>query len=755
MIGSWPNSIRLVAAGSLLLAGIGIASEQLPVPKATNHWAFQKLSRPTPPATANSSWTRNPIDAFVLAQLEQKSLTPSATANRATLLRRAYLDLIGLPPGAGEIDRFANDKSADAFERAVERLLDSPQHGERWARHWLDLARYAESEGFKEDGLRPNIWRYRDYVIRSLNSDKPYDRFIQEQIAGDELWPDSFDARIATGFNRHYPDEHNARNLRQRRQEILNDITDTVGSVFVGMTYACARCHDHKFDPISQADYYRLQAFFANVAAADNVPLLPKDELTRYKARLAHWEEQTASIRGEMAAIEAPKRKEIVDELVEKYPAEIQDALRKAPSERTSFDWLMYYKAKQYLDPNSYQYVASTTAVLAKLKGEPRERWRELQAELKSFAHLHPGPLPLASGITDVSADAPPTHLLNRGVYDKPREAVEPAFLELVNLRAPIRPPSATESTGRRTALAKILTDPNNPLPARVMVNRIWQYHFGRGLAATSSDFGLKGEPPTHPALLDWLASEFIRSGWSIKHMHRLIMTSATYRQSSDLRDTAAAIDPDDKLYWRYPRHRLEGEVIRDAGLSVAGLLNAKMQGPSVWPELPPGLAARGGWKTTQDELERNRRSIYVVVKRNARYPMFETFDMPDTHEPCARRNVTTSPVQALTMLNSELTLDWAQHFAARVLQTAGQQTDKQVETAFRIAFSRLPDTEERGLASEFFLKHRKLLNDRLENGEKLPLPRDLPSGIDKVQAAALVDFCHMLINANEFVYLN
>src|SRR5688572_20002979 len=335
MIGSWPNSIRLVAAGSLLLAGIGIASEQLPVPKAANHWAFQKLSRPTPPATANSSWTRNPIDAFVLAQLEQKSLTPSATANRATLLRRAYLDLIGLPPNAEEIDRFANDRSPDAFERAVERLLDSPQHGERWARHWLDLARYAESEGFKEDGLRPNIWRYRDYVIRSLNGDKPYDRFIQEQIAGDELWPDSFDARIATAFNRHYPDEHNARNLRQRRQEILNDITDTVGSVFLGLTVGCARCHDHKTDPFSQADYYKLQAFFANTAAVDNRNLLPLPEQELYHKKLSEWEEKTREIRNEMESLEAPLRQEIIKDYTDKYPEEIQVALNKSASERT------------------------------------------------------------------------------------------------------------------------------------------------------------------------------------------------------------------------------------------------------------------------------------------------------------------------------------------------------------------------------------------------------------------------------------
>jgi hypothetical protein len=757
MTGPLAIAVCVSATGLLLMAGNSVASQTAePLPKASDHWAFQKVARPTPPSTANSRWQRNPIDAFILSELEKKSLTPSPEAAKASLLRRAYLDLIGLPPSPEEMDAFIADSSPVAFERMVERLIDSPKHGERWARHWLDLARYAESEGFKEDGLRPNIWRYRDYVIRSLNADKPYDRFVQEQVAGDELWPENPDALIATGFNRHYPDEHNARNLRQRRQEILNDITDTTASVFIGMTVACARCHDHKFDPIPQADYYRLQAFFANVAAADSMPLVPSEELSRYKERLAEWERQTSAIRAEMAAIEAPKRKEIEDELIEKYPAEVQDALRKSPGERTSFDWLMYYKARQYLDPSSHQYVAPSTAVVGKLKGEKRERWHELRAQLDTFKHLHPDQLPVGSGIHDVSDEAPPTHLLNRGVYDKPREEVEPGFLQVVNIRpAEIQPPASGKSTGRRTALARILTDPKNPFAARVMANRIWQYHFGRGLVGTPSDFGLKGERPTHLALLDWLASEFARTGWSIKHMHRLIVTSATYRQSSDWREAATGSDADNKLYWRYPRHRLEGEVIRDCGLSVAELMDEKMYGPSVWPELPPGMASRGGWRTTQDESERNRRSVYVVVKRNTRYPMFETFDMPDTHEPCARRNITTSPVQALTMLNSELTLSWAEHFAGRVLKSAGVNAEKQVDGAFHIAFGRSPDAEEKRLASNFLSEHSRILQSRLDAGEKLPLPPELPPGCEKVQAAALVDFCHMLINANEFVYLN
>ena len=745
-----------------------IAKDQFDA-EARAHWAFQKVVRLQPPKVANARWVRNPLDAFILAELETKALSPAPEADKATLLRRASLDLIGLPPTPHELKAFLADKSPQAFEKVVDRLLVSPHYGERWARHWLDLARYAESEGFKEDETRPNIWRYRDYVIEAFNSDKPYDRFIREQLAGDELWPESPDARIATAFNRHYPDEHNARDLRQRRQEILNDITDTVGSVFTGMTLACARCHDHKFDPILQSDYYRLQAFFANVAAADEIPLVSSNELQHYHYRLANWEEKTRSVREQMEALEAPKRKEIEDELIKKYPEEVQAALNKKPEERSPFECLMYAKARQYLDPQSHQYVAPTTAVVAKLKPAEKEKWRELKAELDKFKDLLPAPLPMASAIADVSREAPKTFLLSRGIYDHPREEVEPGFLQVLNSGpARIVAPATLNSTGRRTALANILTDPNNPLTARVMVNRIWHYHFGRGIVGTPSDFGLQGDRPTHPALLDWLASEFLKpavaatlesaSGlqpWSIKHIHRLIVTSSAYRQSSRFNPEAARVDPEDKLLWRFPRRRLEGETIRDACLAVSGLLNPRMGGPSVFPELPPGMAARGGWKTTADESERQRRSIYVFVKRNTRYPMFESFDMPDTHESCPRRNVTTSPGQALTLLNSELTLNWARALASRVIATAGASPGREIETAFQLAFCRPPDATEKKLAREFFKTHSSLIAERAGAGEDIALPAKLPPKFDPVRAATLVDLCHMLMNANEFVFIN
>src|SRR5262245_43297640 len=323
-------------------------------------WSLQPVKRVEPPSVRHREWVRTPIDAFIASALEAKQLSPARRADPITLLRRAYLDLIGLPPTPADVDAFVADPSPQAFSKVVDNLLASPQYGERWARHWLDLARYAESEGFKADETRPNAWRYRDYVIDALNADKPYDRFVREQIAGDELWPADPAARLATAFNRHYPDESNARNLIQRRQEILNDVTDTVGAVFLGMTYGCARCHDHKFDPILQTDYYRLQAFFATMRAADDIVLAPAHDVDRYRAKQAVWEERTRDVRERLAALEAAKRKEIVDDLVEKYPEEIQSALAKDPSARTPLDWQMYYKAQAYLDPSAHAYVASS-----------------------------------------------------------------------------------------------------------------------------------------------------------------------------------------------------------------------------------------------------------------------------------------------------------------------------------------------------------------------------------------------------------
>jgi hypothetical protein len=732
---------------SLLLAADASTKKDPFTARQRAFWSFQKVKRTDPRAVQDAAWARNPIDTFILAKLESKGLRPNPAADRITLLRRVSFDLIGLPPTPEETQVFLADTSPDAYEKAVDRLLDSPQYGERWARHWLDLARYAESEGFKSDETRPNAWRYRDYVIQAFNSDKPYDRFVQEQIAGDELFPHDPQAHIATAFNRHYPDESNARNLMQRRQEILNDVTDTAGSVFMGLTYGCARCHNHKFDPILQADYYRLQAFFANTAADDAVPVWSEDRVAAHRKKLAEWEAQTDGIRKEIAALLESPRQALIKELFDKYPPEIQAAIVKPASERNPFEWQMYYKAKPYLEFDD-------ETASKKLRAGDRKKYELLRAELARFDGINPGELPVGIGMKDLGRVAPATHVLAVGVYDAKQEEVEPGFLTILDPNPPrIVAPHGIESTGRRAALARWLTDPDNPLPARVMVNRIWHYHFGRGLVGTPSDFGIMGERPSHPELLDWLASEFVRGGWGMKRMHRLIVTSNTYRQVSTFQAAAAKADPSNRLLWAFPRQRLEGEVIRDASLRVAGLLNMKMGGPSVFPELPDGMPPpRGGWKLSTAE-ERNRRSIYIFVRRNARYPMLETFDMPDTHESCARRMVTTTAPQALTMLNNKVSLDWARAFAAEVLSVG--EPARQIERAYLLAYARAPDSFEKDTVASFLHKQRSLIAGRAARGEKLALPEAVPAGIEPAYAAAMVDFCHMLLNSNEFVYRN
>jgi hypothetical protein len=711
------------------------------------YWAFQPVVKPSVPAVKNKAWVKNPIDAFILARLEEKNIPPAPAADKITLIRRATFDLLGLPPRPEEVEAFLADKSPQAFAKVVDRLLASPHYGERWARHWLDLARYAESEGFKSDETRPNVWRYRDYVIEAFNKDKPYDRFVQEQIAGDELWPDDPEALVATGFNRHFPDESNARNLRQRRQEILNDITDTVGAVYLGMTYACARCHDHKFDPIRQKDYYRLQAFFAASRAQDDILLAPPEERRKYEQQLSAWESQTKEIRDRMRALMEPQMKKLYEDAFNKFPEEIQEAVNTPPEKRTAFQWQMYYKAKPQL-------TFDVDDVAKKLKGADAARWQEMKAELARFAPLHPGDMPVGSGITDIGAEAPKTFTLAVGMYDSPKEEVEPGFLSILHPGpAKITPVPKPNSSGRRAALARWLTDPANPLPSRVMANRIWHYHFGRGLVGTPSDFGVMGESPVNPALLDWLACTFIENGWSMKSMHRLIMLSNTYQQSSS--NPAAASDTSNRLFARYPRHRLEGEAIRDAILAVSGELNPRMGGPSVFPELPPGVNPRGGWKTTEDPAERNRRSIYVFVRRNLRYPMFQAFDMPDTHESCARRYISTTAPQALVLLNSKQVLESAEAFAGEVLQKAGADPKAQIDLAYRLAYSRAPDASERDTALTFLSTQQAIIQERAARHEPLALPSNVPDGADQAEAAALVDFCHMLFNSNEFVYVN
>ena len=741
-----------VLLGSLLIlphAHGASPSEDPFTPEQRSYWSFQRVVRPALPAVGQERWIRNAIDAFVLARLEAEGIPVSPPADRITLLRRASFDLIGLPPPPEDVTAFLNDHSPRAFQKVIDRLLASPQYGERWGRHWLDVARYAESEGFKLDLTRPNAWRYRDYVVEAFNRDKPYDEFIREQIAGDELRPRDAEARNATAFNRHFPDETQI-SILLRRQEILNDITDTVGAAFLGLTVGCARCHDHKYDPILQADYYRLQAFFSNIRTDDEIPLWTDERIRAHRRKQAAWNEATRLIREEIEAILAPVRSKNFENQVTKFPENVQTAFLKPDSERTTLERWLWHKEQWRLNPDEER--------LAKmLKGENKGRYEVLKAELKKHDDLYVPDPPVGTGIREMGNDPPPTHVLKGGVMGAELEEVQPGFLAVLEPEpVPIAPPPGHKSSGRRTALAHWLASPKNPLTARVMVNRIWAYHFGRGIVGTPGDFGATGDPPSHPQLLDWLAVEFVRSGWSVKHIHRLIMESNTYQQASLYRESANHADPFNDLRWRFAPRRLEAEVIRDTSLAVAGLLNRETGGPSVFPDLPDNAPVpAGGWEGSQDGADQNRRSIYVFVRRNSQYPMLEVFDMPDTLSSCARRITSTTAPQALTLLNSKLRLAWAQAFAGRVIDLAGDSVNAQIDAAYRLAYSRPIDAKGKDLALSFLQRHREIVAERASSDEKLALPRPMPEGYSPVDGAALVDFCHMLMTSSEFIYLN
>ena len=507
-------------------------------------------------------------------------------------------------------------------------MLGSPHHGERWARHWLDVARYAESEGFKLDLTRPNARRYRDYVIGAFNRDKPYDEFIREQIAGDEFRPDDPEARIATAFNRHYPDEAQI-SILLRRQEILNDITDTVGAAFLGLTVGCARCHDHKYDPILQADYYRLQAFFANIRSDDEIALWSGDRIREHGQKQAAWKEATGSIRDEIESILAPARRTNFEAQVKKFPKDVQTAFLKPDSERTTLERWLWHKEQWCLNPDEHR-------LANMLKGENTERYEELKAALEEYEDLYVPDPPVGTGIREMGNDPPRTRVLKGGVVGAELEEVPPGFPSILEPGpALIEPPPGNKSSGRRTALAYWLASRENPLTARVMVNRIWAHHFGRGIVGTPGDFGTMGDRRSHPQLLDWLAAEFVRSGWSVKHIHLLIMESNTYQQASTFRAAADSADPLNALRWRFAPRRLEAEVIRDTSLAVAGLLNREVGGPGVFPDLPQNAPVpAGGWEVSEDRSDHHRRSIYIFVRRNSQYPMLRVFDMGLIYNP-------------------------------------------------------------------------------------------------------------------------
>jgi hypothetical protein len=690
-------------------------------------WSFRPVQSVATPDAKGDSWPRNPIDAFVLSKLREQGLAPSKEADRSTLIRRATFDLHGLPPTPAEVDAFVADASPNAYEKLIDRLLASPRYGERWARHWLDVARYAESDGFKQDSYRPGAWHYRDYVIRSFNDDKPYDRFVAEQLAGDEIAPDDPNVVVATGFLRHGTYEYNQRDVPKQWSDILNEITDVTGDALLGLSVGCARCHNHKFDPITQADYYRLQAFFT--------PLLPRDELLATPADRAafnsanvEWERKTAVARAELAAFEAPYVRKASETALAKFPPSMQAILAAPTTSRTPIEqqWAALAQRQVY-DPDE-----NPVKVDGKDKAA-KERHEALKKQLAAFDGDRPKPLARGMIVTDVGPIAPPTCIPDK--VDAPLEPGAPTVLEDGALKVPSIQATAT-TTGRRTALAKWITDPSNPLTARVMVNRVWQAHFGRGLVATSSDFGTLGERPSHPELLDWLAAEFVRPsqggpavsersesmGWRLKPLHRLIMTSAAYRQASvgaTKAEVAIAKDPDNRLLWRMAPRRLDAEQVRDAVLAVTGELENESCGPPAEASSP-------------------RRSVYLKVVRNKPERLLEAFDAPESFCSVASRNSTTTVTQSLLMMNNAWPLKRATAFADRVRrETKASDSNAQIEAAYRLAFARGPSTDERERALKFI--------DLAE--------ADAPAGAGL--DVGLVDLCHVLLSSNEFLYVD
>jgi hypothetical protein len=664
--------IIIVAASAALL----FAADEAVAPLGSytamerRQWEFQPRKDSAPPQfpdAAGKAWVKTPVDAFILAGLRKAGLKPAPPADRATLIRRVTFDLTGLPPTPEEIDAFVADKSPHAWENLVDRLLASPHYGEQWGRHWLDVVRFAESDGYEYDMHRPDAWRYRDYVVQSFNEDKPYDAFVTEQLAGDEMDSSNKTYLAASGFNRLGPLRKNAGNqdVASSHNEVLTEMTNIVGAAFLGVTVGCARCHDHKFDPFRQSDYYRLQAHFAQLQPADIV-LATAEEQAAWKAKAAPVEQQ--------------KR-------------QLQAQLRRAPD-------------------------------AAKAK---------LEADLDALDDQMPAPLESIYSVVDDPQKAAPVKVLFHGDYLNPVATVGVRTLGI--LLPDGAPEAAIQEDKPRLKLARWIADPANPLPARVMVNRVWQYHFGRGIVATPNDFGLMGSRPSNRELLDWLASRFIESGWKLKPLHRMILLSSAYRQSSisDIEKEGAEKDSEDSLLWKFNHRRLEAEEIRDAMLAVSARLNLKAGGPSfmvpIDPELVLSLKRPQYWVPTRDKSEYDRRTLYMIYKRNLRLPFEEVFDAPDTLLSCARREQSTHAPQALELLNGQTSNELAAAFAQRLLK--GRATPAaRVDYAWRLAAGRAPTTSEKSLALKFLA--------------------DAPDDPVRVKEFALAMF-----NLNAFLYVN
>ncbi len=678
----WPASPDLAGAG-------GEVDEHGFTKEQRAFWTFQPLTNPTPPAvtgTGKSSspaakWARGDIDRFIAAKHAELKLAPAPEAGREEIARRLHFNLHGLPPTAEQLQSFVADKRPDAYERLVEALLASPRYGERWAQHWLDLVRFADSDGYRADFLRPAAWHYRDWVVRSFNTDKPYDRFVREQLAGDELAPDDPEVLAGTSYLRAAIYEYNQRDIRGQATLITDDLTANAGEVFLGLSFQCARCHDHKFDPILQKDYFALRAFFEGVLWRSDLKLATPAEKTAHAAKQAAWETAAKPLRDEIEALIAPERDRLVKRAYEKFTDDLQAILDKPFASRTPHERVLAVLCERQLDYEIERYEPQKSLKTP----EAKKRYAELQAELKKFDAVKPAPLPDAFVATDAARTAPPT--LMKGRRGGERE-VAPGFLTLIAPEAPQIAP-LENSTGRRTALAAWITRPDNPLATRTIVNRVWQYHFGRGLAPTPNDLGKLGGLPTHPELLDWLARRFVASGWSFKKLHRDILLSATYRQTArvPVAGTAALVDPENKYLWRFSPRRLDAEQVRDAMLAASGELDLAAGGPALDAQLS------------------TRRTLYTLKRRNSPNELLRVLDAPAGFASSAERQVTSTPLQALLFANGDWPLARARALGARAAD---------VGAVWQAVLGRAPTAAEKQNAEDFVAR-------RLTGGAPLP----------------------------------
>lgn len=707
-------------------------------PADRSYWAYQPVHRPDVPARPGSERLRDgllraeiraPVDAFILAKLAAQGIEPLAEAGRETLARRLFFDLLGVPPDPADVASFVDDTSPNAYDRLVDRLLADARYGERQARHWLDLARYAESDGFRQDAFRPTAWRYRDWCIEAFNADMPFDRFVRAQLAADELFPAEPALAAATGFLRQTPYEYNQVDVETQRREILNEVTDVTADVFLAMGMGCARCHDHKYDPILQRDYFALQAFFAPLVWQDDRPVadasaLPAEATSAPAAR-------GAELQRELAAIRAACRDPGVWGGFKRFPPAVQELIFKPRGDRTPHEEQIVQLASRQLKFHA-----------KKLPEAERVRYEALEAELTALkaAGSLPPPAPTALTVADVGPTSPPTSIPGKQALGDVEPRV-PAVLGGQALEAtPLRDDAgAPLSTGRRAALAAWLTSPDNPLTARVFVNRLWQWHFGRGLVGTASDFGALGEQATHPELLDWLAAEFVASGWSVKHLHRLVVTSAAYRRSSRAADAdesaGPSVDPHNKLLWRQNPRRLDAEQVRDAALVIAGDLDPRAAGPST----PPS---------------KTRRAIYTTVIRNTRDELCEVFDGADAYASCARRNATTTALQALYLVNGEWMLARARSLALAIEQGLESRAVVSADAeavhraaaaeAIRRVTGRQPAPERLAAAAQFLAAQTDRLGDAASTQsiaavQRMPQRAGLAAVIDPADPAAVL----------------